>query len=145
MTASFTSHQLKRLDAYGASLSFLCALHCALHPLLLAVLPLVGLGFFLDERLEWVFLAGAILLATGTLVSGWRHHRQPYALPLLGLAVTLLVLGHLVEPYEVPLAVAGALGIMSAHLLNLGLHRRFHHAGHGHDHKRAGDARCGSG
>lgn len=130
----------RALDRLGASLSFACAIHCALQPLLLALLPLIGLGFLLDERLESIFLACSILLASATVISGWRHHRQPQALPLLGAAVVLIIASRLpgLAFAEVPLAVSGALGIMSAHLYNLRLHRRMHgehrHADHAQAH-----------
>lgn len=127
--------QRNRLDAIGAGLSFACALHCALQPLLLALLPLLGLGVLLDERLETMFLGFSILLAGTSVISGWRHHRQPQALPLLGLATALIVLSRVpaFEAAEMPLAVCGALSVMSAHLLNLWLHKRFHaHTDHGH-------------
>lgn len=122
-----TTH-VKRLDAVGASLSLACALHCALQPVLLAVLPLLGLGMLLDENLESLFLGFSILLASATIVSGWRHHRQPHALPLLFLAVGLIVSSRVpaFEALEMPLAVSGALSIMSAHLFNLRLHRKAH-------------------
>ena len=128
-----------KLDTLGASLSFACALHCALQPLLLALLPLLGMGFLLDEKLETVFLGFSILLAGSTVISGWRHHRQPQALPVLGLAAMLIVFSRVpaFEHLEVPMAVSGALGIMSSHLYNLRLHRRFHkHAPAEHSHGR---------
>lgn len=120
--------RLNQLDTLGAGLSFACALHCALQPLLLAMLPLMGLGFLLDERLETLFLAGAIVLASATVISGWRHHRQPQALPVMALAAVIVMMSRFpaLETYEMPLAVIGALGIMSSHLLNLWLHKRYH-------------------
>lgn len=117
-----------RLDRLGAGLSFACAIHCALQPLLLVLLPFIGLGFILDERLETAFLAFSIVLASATILGGWRHHRQPQALPLLPVAVGLIVSSRLPQfaAWEIPLAVGGALSIMSAHLYNLRLHRRAH-------------------
>lgn len=136
--AGFVSSQASRLDKLGASLSFACAIHCAAQPLLLALLPLMGLGVLLDERLESIFLVCSVILASSTVIGGWRHHRQPQALPLLGLAVVLIVCSRLplLEAFEIPLAVSGALGIMSSHLYNLYLHRKSHpdhsHAPHSH-------------
>ncbi|HEY9842877.1 MAG TPA: hypothetical protein V6D23_20595, partial [Candidatus Obscuribacterales bacterium] len=62
----------------------------------------------------------------------------PQALPVLGLAALLIVFSRVpaFEHLEVPMAVSGALGIMSSHLYNLRLHRRFHKHGpadHLHD------------
>lgn len=126
--ATETAVHFKGLDTLGASLSFACAIHCAMQPVLLAILPLMGLGFLMNEQLESLFLACSILLASITVISGWRHHRQTQALPLLVLAAGLIILSRIpaFEAHEAPLAIFGALGIMSSHLLNLWLHRQAH-------------------
>lgn len=138
---SIGHRRLNAVDRVGATLSFICALHCALQPLLLAVLPLMGLGVLLDERLETVFLGFSILLAGSSVISGWKHHGRPQALPLLAIAVALIVSSRIpaFEAQEMPLAVAGALSIMSSHLLNLWLHKRYHHHDHGHGHSHAAE------
>lgn len=122
------------VDTLGASLSFACAVHCAFQPVLLAILPLFGMGFLLNEQLETVFLAFSIVMASLSLIQSWKHHRQPQAFPALILA-SLLILASRVpawEPYEMQLAVSGALGIMSSHLLNMWLHKRVHPEHHVH-------------
>lgn len=113
-------------DKLGATLSLACALHCALQPLLLLVLPFVGLGFLMNERLETVFLVFSVLLATYSLVSGWRHHGQKRAFPVLMVGVLCIVASRLWEAYEPALAITGALGIVVAHLYNMRLHQRYH-------------------
>src|SRR5690348_9027020 len=51
-------------DRVGATASFLCAVHCALLPFVIALLPLIGLGFLADHRFERVFVACAAALAS---------------------------------------------------------------------------------
>ena len=55
------------VDNAGACLSFACAIHCLAMPLLIVVLPLVGLGFFVGESAEWVIILSAVALAIGSL------------------------------------------------------------------------------
>jgi hypothetical protein len=122
--------QLGRIDRLGASLSFLCALHCLLQPLLLLALPMVGLGFFLNENLETLFLTLTVILASFALLLGYRHHRNARVFPLLGGGIIFIVASRLpfLESLEMPLAVAGALLITSSHVINLRARKRLSHA-----------------
>lgn len=124
----FQKHQ-RGLDLLGAMLSFACALHCALQPLLLMALPVLGLGGLLNEQVETYFLAGSLVLASALVFSGSRHHGHKQAWPILALGAVAIVASRvpLFESWEMPLAVMGALGITLAHGLNLRLHRRHHH------------------
>ena len=42
------SRIISTLDRSGASVSILCALHCALTPMVLTLLPAIGLGILAD-------------------------------------------------------------------------------------------------
>ena len=55
------------VDNVGACLSFACAIHCMAAPLLMTVLPLVGLGFILSESAELALVVGAVGMAVGSL------------------------------------------------------------------------------
>lgn len=119
---------LKHVDQLGASLSLVCALHCALQPLLLVALPLVGLGFLMNELLETIFLGFSLTLAAWSFFSGYAHHRRSAVFAFWGVAATLIALSRMpwFETYEMILAVCGALSLVSGHLLNQYLHRQAH-------------------
>ncbi len=112
--------------------SFVCALHCALLPFVLALLPTLGLEFLADHAFERGFVLFACLLALLSLASGFRRHR--YAGPLL-LAVpglVLLLLGVTVaENYTVALhsvlVTCGGLLVAMAHFTNLRRDRALQH------------------
>lgn len=116
------------IDRLGASLSLLCALHCALQPLLLATLPLLGLGVLLNEELESVFLLLSLVMAFWSLSAGMRHHGQKWLWGLWLLSGSLIAGSRLWENFEMPLAVAGALGIVACHSLNLFFDRHHQHS-----------------
>ncbi len=123
-------------DRLGATASFLCAIHCAALPFVIALLPVIGLGFLADHRFEEVFVAFACMLATAALVSGFRRHRRRLplvlALPglvLLVLGVTFLHNGSLLT--HSILVTCGGLLVASAHFVNLRVDRSGH-AGHIH-------------
>lgn len=121
-----TSCKLNRADRIGFAASFLCAVHCALLPLALAVLPTLGLSaggwVDIDQGLT-VFIT---LLGVTTLAIGYRRHRvfRAWALLLPGL---VLVWGGAFTPLHdhglvhAGVMTVGGLMIAGAHLLNLRL------------------------
>lgn len=125
------------IDRFGATGSLVCALHCALLPLVIAALPSLGLAVWLSDGFERGFVLFASLLGVFSLVWGWRRHRAIRALGLLlpGLAalwagVLYAPLHHAVVPHAVAMTLGGTL-VGLAHLMNLRLN-------HGHVH----DATC---
>lgn len=48
------------LDLTGTAVSWVCLIHCLALPFLIALLPLAGLSFLLDERIEWVIIGVSV-------------------------------------------------------------------------------------
>src|SRR6186997_1309837 len=116
-------------DRVGAMASFLCAIHCALLPFVLALLPLLGLEFLADHRFERVFVLCACVLASFVLVRGYRRHRQSLPLRLAAPALALLLLGVLYIDGSLlilhsVLVTCGGLLLAAAHFVNLRLDSR---------------------
>jgi hypothetical protein len=118
-------------DRIGATAAFLCAVHCALLPFVLALLPLLGLEFLADHRFERGFVLCAATLATVVLIGGFRRHRQhmPLLLALPGLA--LLIAGISVDldrqvVVHSILVTCGGMMLAAAHVANLRASRRVH-------------------
>lgn len=129
----------RHLDRLGATGSLLCAVHCALLPVLMALAPGLGLGLLASAGFEAGFIAFASALAVFSLVQGYRRHRAYRACMLLlpGVAavwagVLLPGLGHGAAAGHAVVMTLGGTLIGAAHLLNLRL-------SHGHVH----DACCG--
>lgn len=118
---------LGRADRLGFIASFLCAVHCALVPVAIAVLPSLGLAAWLGEDFEEGFVVFASLLGLFTLVSGYRRHREVRALGLLIPGLVVLWVGVLYTPLHqslLPHALAMTVGgtlVGLAHLANLRL------------------------
>ena len=124
-------------DRFGATASLLCALHCAVLPLVIAALPALGLGFLANHAFERVFIACASVLALASLALGFRRHRRVRAFWFLVPGVVLLLLGIVIDIDGQPLGHAllvslGGTLVALSHLTNLRL-------AHGHVH----DAACG--
>jgi len=114
-------------DRLGAVGAFICALHCALIPVALALLPALGLGLVAWHGLEAAFAVFATVLAVTSLYLGYRGHRAYHAWLLVAPGLLLIWGALLYEPLHlsvVPHAVAMAVGgvlIAIAHLVNLRL------------------------
>lgn len=111
-------------DRVGATASFLCAVHCALLPFVLALLPFVGLGFLADHRFERGFVLFACVLAAIALGRGYRRHRARRPLLLAAAGIALLLLGvTFIDGAELAvhsvLVTCGGLLLAAAHFVNL--------------------------
>ncbi len=119
---------LGKLDRAGATASFLCAIHCALMPLVVTILPLLGLGFLSSEPVEWALLACSATLGSLSLCLGFRKHRKRRTFMVLAIALAIMVAGRVFHEHHFGiwgpvLMVIGGLMMMGAHLLN---HRLCH-------------------
>ena len=125
------------LDRLGATGSLVCAIHCALLPLLISALPSLGVAAWLGDDFERGFVLFATLLGLFSVVWGYRRHGAVRALSLLlpGLAalwtgVLYAPLHHALVPHAIAMTLGGTL-VGLAHVANLRLN-------HGHVH----DASC---
>jgi uncharacterized membrane protein YjjB (DUF3815 family) len=119
-------------DRVGATASFLCAVHCALLPFVIALLPLIGLGFLAGHAFERVFVVCAAALAMVSIAGAYRRHRKPHALFLMIPGIVLLVTGVAIEidrhiVLHTACVVTGGVLVASAHLANLVIARRHLH------------------
>lgn len=129
------------LDRIGATGSLICAIHCALIPLAVALLPSLGVALWLDDGFEAAFVTFASLFGLSVLAWSYRRHRVMRALGLLlpglgalWLAVLYQPLHHSVVMHAVVMTFGGTL-VGLAHVANLRLnHGHVHDAACAHSH-----------
>ncbi len=111
------------LDRIGITATSLCALHCILLPILLPILPLLGLTFLADHTWEHVFLICTAILGTIALLSGYkRYHGKKYPFLLLFLGISIYWIKHdYSEMLEAYFIIVGAFFVVLAHVINLKL------------------------
>lgn len=116
-------------DSFGSVGALICAVHCALLPLVMASLPALGLGFLLSPTLEYGYAAFASVLAVISLWQGYRSHRIRSALYWLVPGLVAIWAGllnewlhHDVIAHALVMTFGGVL-IGSAHLINRRLSR----------------------
>lgn len=156
-TRAAVAGNLRWIDQLGIVLSALCAVHCAVTPLLLMVFP-----FASGEGAESVFRTGVLGLGIFGVGLGAVLHRNTRAFLPLGAAVVLAVVlevSGVLGVAELLLSLGISVGLITAHVLNTracantpGHHCiQSHpaHSGHSHryhshgDHSRVGHAHVG--
>jgi MerC mercury resistance protein len=127
---------LNRADKIGSVLSSLCAVHCMCMPVLIGLLPMIGLSFLGSQRFEHIACVTMVLLAAACIWSGCRIHRRWGLLVLLCAGVAMVLYIQFIGPpeekgtrtdwHEAMAMVIGGSLIAVSHLLNLRLRARCH-------------------
>jgi len=137
--------QTKRTGIFKSTLEILaiagpilCAIHCLILPVVIAVLPFVGLqhlyhGF--DEQLLTVFM---LAVCIPVLVPGFLKHRKKRVLVMMVAAFALIFLAQYMEhsidqTMHTVVALFGSALLLKANFDNYRLtHQHSHSCGHGH-------------
>ncbi len=109
------------LDAVGFSTSMLCAVHCAVLPFVLTLLPLVGLEFLANPIVEMSIIALGVVVGVSALWHGFQHHRNLTAVVMLVLGFGMIFLAHsgwVSETLEDTMTPIGASVVALAHVAN---------------------------
>lgn len=120
---------LELSDRVGMVGAGLCALHCALLPLLVALLPALGISLGGWGDLDQAFVLFASVLGISTVTVGYRRHRERGAVGLLCGGLLLLWVGSFTPLHDhgwghAGLMTAGGILLALAHLQNLRLGHR---------------------
>jgi len=109
-------------DRFGAFLGLLCAIHCLVVPLLLGVLPAVGLGFIAEHEFDLTIIGIAFVFAGLAARSGYRAHGDRRVVIGFVAAVSLLAFGHLLGEDglagRIP-SIIGGFSLAALHIVNL--------------------------
>ncbi len=123
------------LDKFGMSASLLCAIHCALVPLILPAMAAFGLGFLWSQEFEFGMIILALIIGALSLTRSFRHvHHNvtPYLLLGIGMAIILASKFFISTKWEFIVLPIGALFIVAAHWINWRLHHHCAVSGHIH-------------
>lgn len=112
-------------DALGITTSIACAIHCAVLPLLLASLPILGINIIDNTDFEYGMIGLAFLIGSRALWHGFRKHHPIYLPWLLFLAgMLLLVAKQIWHQYQYQLLPFAVGLIIGGHVLNYRLCRK---------------------
>jgi hypothetical protein len=104
-------------------LSMACAVHCMAFPLVILIAPLAGFAIFENEMLEYISLVTSIVIASISLFSGYKTHRNIQLVALFIFSILLLVISNLLIPtlYKTWTDALGAFFIATTLFWNLRL------------------------
>jgi len=109
------------LDKVGIGASLLCAIHCALLPVLFTSLPLMGVELLENKQVELGFILSSLIIGCFALYNGYKKHHHS-ALPLLvfvtGVTILLFANFFLMDNAETIIKISGASIIITSHMLN---------------------------
>ena len=85
------------LARVGGTASLVCAIHCVLMPAIVPFLPLLGIAWLADERVEWGLLVATAVIATTAIARGYSHHRRRFPAIYVTSGLVLVLAGRLSE------------------------------------------------
>jgi phosphoglycerol transferase MdoB-like AlkP superfamily enzyme len=106
-------------DALGIATSLACAIHCAILPLMLGSLPIMGINLVNNEGFEYFMIFLAFGIGTYSLWHGFRrHHHSFLPLAIFFSGITLLVAKQVWHNWQLVLLPLAVVFIIAAHVLN---------------------------
>lgn len=109
------------MDFIGITASTLCAIHCALTPLLLSILPLMSAELIESPAVEHTLIFFSMIIALISMGIGYfGHHKkiQPAVVMIMGFCLILIARWIEQEYFEIVFSAAGGIGIAVSHYKN---------------------------
>jgi len=112
-------------DALGIGTSVLCAIHCALLPVLMSTLPVFGINIIHNLFFEWGMIALAFVVGSYSLFHGYiKHHRSLKPVLLFSIGFVFLILKQFFFQHDILFLLVAVTCIISAHYYNYRLCHR---------------------
>lgn len=108
-------------DALGIGTSVICAIHCAVLPLIATSLPLFGINLVHHSGFDWVMIALAFGIGMYTFLAELKKHHSYLPLILFIVGLACLIARQWFHDWEMILLVPAVLCIIVAHVLNFRL------------------------
>jgi hypothetical protein len=106
-------------DGLGIFTSVLCAIHCALLPLIMTSLPLFGINIINNSFFEWGMIATAFLVGCYALVHGYiKHHKNLTPMLIFSVGFAFLICKQFFPAVEYVYLTLAVSCIVSAHYYN---------------------------
>jgi hypothetical protein len=122
-------------DMMGIVTSVACAVHCALLPVLVGSLPLLGVDLVRNPFFEWAMIGLAFGVGAYSLFHGYRtHHRSLAPVLLFLLGFLFLVLKQFFHSSHLALLFSAVALMIAAHYINFTLCRKSRCTSHHHRH-----------
>ena len=122
-------------DALGIATSVACAIHCALLPVVVTSLPVLGINIIHNSFFEWGMIALAFAIGSYSLLHGHiKHHRSFTPMLIFTAGFIFLVSKQFFPSLEYLLLFFAVVFILAAHFFNYRLCNRANSASPTHQH-----------
>ena len=112
-------------DAFGIATSVACAIHCAILPIVISSLPILGINIIHNPLFEWGMIGLAFVVGSYSLFHGYiKHHRSFTAVLIFMLGFSFLILKQFFSQLEHLFLALAVLFIITAHFYNYRLCRK---------------------
>lgn len=116
-------------DALGIATSLACAIHCAILPLMLSTLPIMGINIVDNENFEYFMIILALAIGTYSLWHGYRkHHHSLFPLFIFLAGIGMLFAKQAWHHLQFWLLPGSIVLIITAHMINYRSCRVHNHA-----------------
>jgi len=106
-------------DALGIAASVACAIHCAVLPLVMSSLPILGINIINNFWFEIFMIVLAMGIGLHSLTHGFKkHHHRLLPIIVFVIGISLLLLKQILHQYQIWFLVPAVILIVSAHYIN---------------------------
>jgi len=115
-------------DALGISASIICAIHCALLPVLITSLSVFGVDIIENIFFEFGMIILSLIIGIVSLSHGFKnHHHNFLPITLFIFGITFLIFKEIWRFWQFPFLFLAVLLIIISHLLNYNLSKKYGH------------------
>ena len=106
-------------DALGVATSLACAIHCAVLPIVISSLPILGINIIHNAFFEWSMILIAFFVGVYSLRHGYfKHHRSFLPVAIFSVGFLFLVLKQFFPAAEFIFLFFAVSLILTAHFTN---------------------------
>ncbi len=112
-------NKLINWDFFGILTSIACAVHCAILPLLISSLPVLGINIINNSLFEWLMIGVAFMIGSIAVLHGFRrHHKSLVPFYLFSTGFIFLIIKQFFHNEEFLFLAPAIFFILYAHFLN---------------------------
>jgi len=106
-------------DALGIAASVACAIPCAVLPLIMSSLPILGINIINNFWFEIFMILLAMGIGLHSLTHGFKkHHHRVLPIIVFIIGISLLLVKQIFHQYQIWFLVPAVILIVSAHYIN---------------------------
>jgi hypothetical protein len=115
-------------DALGISASIICAIHCALLPVLLTSLSVFGVNIIENIFFEFGMIILSLIIGIVSLSHGFKkHHHNFLPITLFIFGITFLIFKEIWRFWQFPFLFLAVFLIIISHFINYNLSKKYGH------------------